>query len=138
MKTPNILIIEDHKEFRGALRHFLESNKIKAHIMEASSGEEGVLLARKKKPQIVVIDFALGGINGLEAACQIKKYFPKCIIIMLTIYDPKEIFRRDGGGIIHSFISKSDLYEELVPVINRILNGSDKGKTKLRFKMESV
>lgn len=120
------------------MRHYLEVNHIQAHIMEASSGEEGVLLARKKKPQIVVIDFALGGITGLEAARQIKKYLPKCSIILLTIYDPQEIFRRDGDGIIQSFISKSDLYEQLVPVINKILNNSNVDKTKSRFKMETV
>ena len=138
MITPKILIIEDHKDFREALRHFLELNKIQAHIIEASSGEEGVLLARKKKHQIVVIDFALGGINGLETTRQIKKFLPKCSIIMLTLYDPKEIFRRDGHGMIQSFISKSDLYEQLVPAINRILHGCKINKMKPRFKMETV
>ena len=123
--TPYILIIEDHKDFREALQHFLELNQIRAHIIEASSGEEGILLARKKKPQIVVIDFAMGGINGLDAARQIKKFLPQCKIIMLSAYDPKEIFRRDGHGLIHFFISKSDLYKQLVPVINRILNDSN-------------
>src|SRR5476649_1544294 len=97
---PSILIIEDHKDFREALQHFLELNQIRAHIIEASSGEEGILLAKKKKPQIVVIDFDLGGINGLDAARQIKEFLPRCKIIMLSMYDPKEIFSRDGHGII--------------------------------------
>ena len=120
------MIIENHKDFREALQHFLESNQIQAHIIEASSGEEGILLARKKKPQIVVVDFALGGINGLDAARQIKKFLPQCKIIMLTVYDQKEILRLDGHGTIKFFISKSDLYKQLVPVINRILNKSNR------------
>ena len=93
--------------------------------MEASSGEEGVLLARKKNPDIVVIDFSLGGINGLEAARQIKEYLPRCSIIMLTIYDSKEILRRDGHGTIRFLINKGDLYEKLVPAIKKILSNSN-------------
>jgi len=114
------------------VRHFLELHHVRANVLEACSGEEGVLLARKKKPDIVVADFALGGINGLEAALQIKKYFSKCSIIMLTVYEPKEIFRRDRRGVIRFFISKSDLYEQLVPVINRILR--DSGTNKITIK----
>lgn len=121
METPHILIIEDHKDFREALRYFLELNKIRARIIEASCGEEGVILARKKKPQIVIMDFALKGIDGLEAARRIKEYLPQCAIIMLTVYDPKEIFRRDGHGAIRFFINKDDLYDQLMPVICRIL-----------------
>ena len=125
MFTPSILIIEDHKEYREAVRHFLELHHIHAHLIEASTGEEGVLLARKKKPEIAVIDFMLGGIDGLEAARQIKKHLPKCGIIMLTMYEPKEIFCRDGHGTIRFFISKGDLYEQLVPAISRILCASN-------------
>jgi len=128
MTTPHLLIIEDHKDFRKAVRHFLELHHVRAHMMEACSGEEGVLLARKNKPEIVLTDFALGGINGLEAARQIKKHLPRCSIIMLSVYDPKEIFRRDGHGAIRYFISKRDLYEQLVPVINRIFRDSGKNK----------
>ena len=132
MLTPGILIIEDHKEYREAVRHFLELHNIQAQIKEASSGEEGVLLARSEKPQIVIMDFMLGGIDGLETAKQIKKHLPKCNIIMLTIYDPKEIFQRNGHGAINSFISKGDLYNQLVPAIRKILlNSSKNNKTTI-------
>ncbi len=134
MSIPNILIIEDHKEYREAVCHFLELNHLPVQMIEASSGEEGVLLAREKKPDIVLLDFALGGINGLETARQIKKHLPKCSIIMLTIYDHKEIFRRDSDGAIRFFINKGDLYEQLVPVINRILGDSNKNKKQLLSK----
>jgi len=50
----NILIVEDHKDFRRAVRHFLEVSNIKAELLEASSGEEGVAIAKKTKPEIEV------------------------------------------------------------------------------------
>ena len=125
MLTPSILLIEDHKDFRKAVRRFLELHHIQARLLEASTGEEGVLLARMKKPVIVVIDFDLGGINGLEAARQIKKHLPKCSIIILTMYDPNEIIRKNANGMIRFFINKGDLSEQLVPVIRRILHNSN-------------
>ncbi len=124
MLTPNLLIIEDHEGFRKAVRHFLELHRIRVKMMEASSGEEAVLLARKEKPHIVIADFSLGGINGLVASRKIKERLPQCSIVMLTIHDAREIFRRDRQRIISFSISKSDPYEQLVRIINRILRGS--------------
>ncbi len=134
MFKPCILLIEDHKEYREAVLHFLELSNIKAHFLEASSGEEGVLLAKTKKPSIVIIDFSLGGIDGLEVSRQIKKYLPQCSIIMLSMYDPKEILRRNGHGNVSSFVNKSDLYEQLVPAINKILIDSKKNRKYLLSK----
>jgi hypothetical protein len=48
---------------------------------------------------------------------------------MLSLYDSKEISLKDKPKIVHFYISKSDLYEQLVPVINRILRNSRKNKT---------
>ena len=118
---PRILIVEDHKDFRQAVRHYLELHKVKAHMMEASSGEEGVLLARRTKPKVVIMDFFLRGINGIQAAEQIKEHDPKCNIIMLTMFDSKEVDIKARSKVIKTFISKSDLYEKLIPAIKKFL-----------------
>lgn len=122
MALSRILIVEDHKDFRQAVRHFLELNQVKARLTEACSGEEGVLLAKRLKPKIVIMDFYLRGMNGVEAATKIKEILPKCRVIMLTMLDPKEIAFKEHRHIIHAFVSKSDLYDQLVPAINKVLN----------------
>jgi DNA-binding NarL/FixJ family response regulator len=121
MQKPRILIVEDHKDFREAVRHYLEINRVDAHMLEASSGEEGVLIAHKVKPRVVIMDFSLGGINGIEAAQQIKEHNPKCSIIMLTMFDPREVTRTDNGRFIKRFIGKGDLNDELLPTVNKLL-----------------
>jgi DNA-binding NarL/FixJ family response regulator len=118
----NILIIEDHKDFRQAVRHFLEVSHVKADLLEASSGEEGILLAQRIKPEIILMDFWLRGINGVEAATQIKVSVPECSIILLTMFDLKDVQPLVNGEIIKEFISKSELVEKLVPSVNKILN----------------
>ena len=120
-----ILIIEDHKDFRQAVRNYLEMSHVKADLLEASSGEEGVVLAKRSKPEIVLMDFWLRGINGVEAATQIKASVPECSIILLTMFDLKDVEPLVKKEIIKEFISKSDLFEKLVPSINKIL-GSNK------------
>ena len=122
----NILIIEDHNDFRQAVRHFLEVSHVKANILEASSGEEGVGIAKESKPEIILMDFWLKGINGVEAATQIKGSVPGCTIILLTMFDLKDVQPLVSPDIIKEFISKSDLFEKLVPSINRILNAAVK------------
>ncbi len=118
---PRILIVEDHRDFRQAVVHFLELSNVKAHMMQACSGEEGVLIARKVKPRVVIMDFCLGGINGIEAARQIKKQDPKCNIIMLTMFDAKEITLVKRNRVIKTFIGKSELFDQLIPVIDKAL-----------------
>ena len=118
----NILIVEDHKDFRQAVKHFLEVSNIKAVILEASSGEEGVVVARRMKPEIILMDFWLRGINGVEAATQIKESLPESNIILLTMFDLKDVQPLVNKEVIKEFISKSDLFEKLVPSINKILN----------------
>ena len=88
---------------------------IKAHILEASTAEEGIFLALQKQPEIVVTDFSLGveAMNGLEAAQQIKTYFPNCGIIMLTSWDLRDVVPKDEQGAINYFINKGDLCEDL-------------------------
>ena len=121
-----ILIIEDHKDFRQAVSHFLEVSHVKANIVEASSGEEGVLMAQRIRPEIILMDFWLRGINGVEAATQIKASLPACTIILLTMFDLKDVQPLVNKEIIKEFISKSDLVEKLIPSVNKILNAAVK------------
>ena len=117
-----ILIIEDHKDFRQAVLHFLEMSNVKADLLEASSGEEGIVIAKQSRPEVILMDFGLRGINGVEAATQIKASVPECSIILLTMFDLKDVQPLVNKEIIKEFISKNDLFEKLVPCVNNILN----------------
>ena len=120
--SKTILIVEDHKDFRKEVRHFLEVSKVDARLVEAASGEEGVLVAKETQPQIVLMDFWLGGLNGIDAAAQIKETLPSCSIIMLTMFDTKEIGKLNTRNHIKTFINKGDLFKQLIPSLKKILN----------------
>lgn len=77
-----VLIIEDEASIRGFLRiNFQRQNFI---VSEASSGEEGLSKARLEKPDIILLDVMLPGINGFQVCEKIRKEFPEVGVIMLT------------------------------------------------------
>ncbi len=121
IQNPSILIVEDHKDFRKAVCDFIALNRVKARMVEAASGEEGVFIAGKTKPKVVIMDFNLRGMNGLEAAQRIRKVDPRCSIILLTMFDEKEISLSGRRRYVKAFIGKGDLYEKLIPALNKYL-----------------
>ncbi|NLL29967.1 MAG: response regulator transcription factor [Clostridiales bacterium] len=77
-----ILLVEDEENIRGFLKINLKRNNF--NVIEAASGEEGLNLARKEKPDIVVLDVMLPGIDGFKV-CQLLREENKNVgIIMLT------------------------------------------------------
>jgi DNA-binding NarL/FixJ family response regulator len=54
---------------------------------EAESGEEGIEVAKQIKPDVIILDLSMPVMNGLEAAPQLRKLFPKTPIILYTLYD---------------------------------------------------
>ena len=119
------LIIDDHDDFRGMVRDFLNRQKLGLEIFEASTGEMGVAKASFVKPDIVLMDINLPQINGFEAARQIKEDNPKCDLIILTIFDVA-VFKKAAEKIkVKAFIGKNEVYDKLLPVIKECLEGKN-------------
>ncbi|MBU5669152.1 response regulator transcription factor [Peptoniphilus sp. MSJ-1] len=81
MKT-KILLVEDEESIRKFVKINLEREGYK--IFEAGSGEEGVEIARAERPDVVVLDIMLPGIDGFEVCKILREEFPSLGIIMLT------------------------------------------------------
>ncbi|HDK7139446.1 TPA: response regulator transcription factor [Clostridium botulinum] len=77
-----ILIVEDESSIRGFVKVNLKMNNF--DVIEAETGEEGIEKARKHKPEIVVLDIMLPGVDGLEVCKTLRQEFPNMGIIMLT------------------------------------------------------
>ena len=68
--TKRILIVEDHEENRRILRLLLESASYE--VIEATTGEEGVTMAEQARPDLILMDIQLPGVDGYEATRRIK------------------------------------------------------------------
>ena len=116
-----ILIVEDHEGMRQSMRKWLGSTFEDTEFFDASTGEAAVELCKHMKPDLVVMDIKLPGINGIEATKQIKKILPETKVIMLTIYDVPAF---QAGALevgASAFISKNTMYTELIPAIEKLM-----------------
>ncbi|MDO5715036.1 MAG: response regulator transcription factor [Tissierellia bacterium] len=77
-----ILLVEDEESIRKFVKINLEREGY--HVLEAGTGEEGVDIATREHPDIVVLDIMLPGIDGFEVCKQLREAFPQLGIIMLT------------------------------------------------------
>jgi YesN/AraC family two-component response regulator len=85
-----ILIVEDNKIFREALKKRLDDNFKSMVVEEAANGEEALQKINKASPHLVFMDIRLPGASGLELTKKIKKDFPGINIAILTDYDLPE------------------------------------------------
>ncbi|MGD2059545.1 MAG: response regulator transcription factor, partial [Acidimicrobiia bacterium] len=82
-----VLIADDQSMVRSGLRLILEAESDIAVIGEADNGEEAVRVARREKPQVVLMDVRMPVMDGLEATRQITESSPDIRVIVLTTFD---------------------------------------------------
>jgi DNA-binding NarL/FixJ family response regulator len=94
-----ILIADDNPQIRHAIRHLIEQNPEWHVCGEATDGREAVRKARQLTPDLILLDFLMPGMNGLEAAREISKTVPEIPMLMCTTYMSRqltELARRSG------------------------------------------
>src|ERR1700740_3365469 len=84
-KKITVLLVDDHSLVRRGFRRMLEDEPDMEVVGEAGDGEESVKLAKQLHPQVVVMDCALPGMNGLDATRQIMANSPNTAVLMLSL-----------------------------------------------------
>jgi two-component system, NarL family, response regulator LiaR len=82
--TINVLLVDDHAVVRQGLRMFLSLDAELNIVGEAANGEEGVALARQLKPDVVLMDLLMPGMDGIAATAVLRRELPKTEVIALT------------------------------------------------------
>jgi nitrogen regulation protein NR(I) len=84
MSMSKLLLIDDEEDVRYSLQRIFDSPEIE--MAAAPSGEEGLKIISKFKPDLVLMDVRMGGINGLETLRKIRAVNPKLLVILMTAY----------------------------------------------------
>lgn len=79
-----LLLIDDEADVQYSFRRILDPGQVK--LMTASSGEDGLRLIPDTRPDVVIMDIRLGGMNGLETLRRLRQIEPKLPVIMMTAY----------------------------------------------------
>lgn len=121
--TIKILLVDDHGIVRQGLRMYLQMDPDLQVVGEASNGEEAVDQARKLKPDIVLMDILMPGMDGLEATAVIRRELPDTEVIALTsVLDDAVIHQTIRAGAI-GYILKDTGSDELCRAIRAAYGG---------------
>jgi DNA-binding NarL/FixJ family response regulator len=122
-KKITVLLVDDHSLVRRGFRRMLDDESDIRVIGEASNGEEAIQLAKELHPQVVVMDCALPGMNGLEATRQIFESHPDTSVLMLSMHSESTWVRQAIEAGAKGYILKNALDLELGSAIRKVAAG---------------
>jgi len=118
-----IYIADDHAVIRDGLRHILGAKQQFEVVGEAGDGRTAVEDSVRLKPDIVIMDIAMPGLNGIEAADLIREQSPATKVIMLSMYgDPEHVFRALKAGA-KGFVLKDSAGTEVCNAVMSVHKG---------------
>jgi len=118
-----VLLVDDHALVRRGFRRILEDDPEIEVVGEASDGEEAVRLAAKERPQVIVMDCAMPGMNGLEATRRILEARPDAAILMLSMHSEDTLVRQALDAGASGYILKNAMDLDLANAVKRVAKG---------------
>ncbi|MFO1499136.1 MAG: response regulator transcription factor [Verrucomicrobiota bacterium] len=115
-----ILIADDHEMIRQGVRVVLESRPDFVVCGEARTGREAVSKAKQLCPDVVVLDFGMPELNGLEATRQIRAALPQTEVLILTMHQSEQLVRAITATGASGFVLKSDAGKVLVHALEEL------------------
>ncbi len=129
--SKDIILVDDHEIFRNGLKVLLESTGDYRIVAEASNGLDFLKIIENTKPDIVLMDIQMPGLNGIETSEKVLKSFPELKILVLSMFDDKRYYEKLIDMGVKGFILKDSNIDELVHAIERILAGESFFSQKL-------
>lgn len=121
-----ILIADDHEMFRDGIKRICwENNPDMAVIGEAATGHEVLEKISKQDFDVVVLDIAMPGLNGLDTLKQIKALKPKLRVLVLSMYPEEQYAVRAIKAGASGYVTKARASRELIDAIKKVASGSN-------------
>lgn len=122
-KKITVLLVDDHSLVRRGFRRMLEDEPDMEVVGEAGDGEESIRLAKELHPEVVVMDCALPGMNGLQATRQIITESPQTAVLMLSMHSENTWVRQAIEAGARGYVLKDAMDLELSAAIRKVAAG---------------
>jgi len=122
-----VLLVDDHAVLRRGLRFMLDEEQDLEVVGEAGDGCEAIELFRELKPDVVVMDISMKGLNGIEATHQIISEAPDTRVVALSIHSGRRYIEGMLGAGAAGYILKDSAPEDLVEGIRTVRRGEVPG-----------
>jgi DNA-binding NarL/FixJ family response regulator len=117
------LIVDDHEVVREGLRLSLSRSENIRVVGEASDGQAAVTLAKRRKPNVVILDVRMPGMDGLAAAKEITTDVPETAVLMFTAFAERSLLTRGLESGAKGYILKEAPHQTIVRAIQKVADG---------------
>ena len=118
-----VLVADDHMVVRQGIRSLLQAEPDLQVVGEAGDGRDAVRLARELQPDVVVMDLAMPGMDGMEATRAIKRTLPQTHVLALTVHESDEYFFRVLQAGASGYVLKRAAASELLSAVRAVAHG---------------
>jgi DNA-binding NarL/FixJ family response regulator len=118
-----VLIVDDHAILREGVRALLQLQTDIEVTGEASDGKQAIAQVEKLDPDVVLMDIAMPGLGGIEAALEMKKLGRRAKILILSQYEDREYVRRLLKAGVSGYVLKKSAGSELANAIRAVHRG---------------
>ncbi len=123
MKPTRVLLAEDHTLVRAGIRALLQNLTGMQVVAEASDGREALRLIKTYQPDVVLMDIAMAGLNGLEATARVTKEFPTVRVIILSMHSNEEYVAQALRAGAAGYLLKDAVAAELELAVTAVARG---------------
>ncbi len=117
-----VIIADDHVLVREGLRKVLELDGKIQVVTEVGDGQGAINMARKEKPDVILMDVNMPGTDGIVATRVIKREYPSIKVIALTIYEDEQVVEMVRAGV-SAYVLKDVAGAELIDTIHKVMIG---------------
>jgi PAS domain S-box-containing protein len=118
-----VMVVEDFEPFRRMISSMLQDRAEVQVIAEVSDGLEALQKAKELQPELILLDIALPGLNGIEAARRISKLVPQSKILFLSQNASADLVQEALSTGASGYAVKADVESELLTAVNAVLRG---------------
>lgn len=121
----SVFIVDDHTLVRAGIRKLIEASPELNVVGEATDGREAVEQILTIKPELVLMDVAMSGLNGIDAARQVHASLPQTRIIMLSMHEDRQyVFESLKAGAT-GYVLKSAAFQDLMSAIETVMSNKN-------------
>lgn len=120
LKEMKMLLIDDDEWIRDSLSLFFEGEG--CHLVAVETAEEGIEELRKQGYDIILVDYRLPGMDGLEFLKRIKESQPDALTILITAYGSKDVFLRARNIGVTDFVDKPFTISTIEDTLSRLIS----------------